>query len=50
MKVKCKYCGKLFDKNNSIVVQGKDEREQNGYYCFCSKKCLVKYLVDEMEE
>ena len=50
MKVKCKCCGKMIDKNDSVLVQGKAERDNNGYYCFCSKKCVVKYLIDELVE
>ena len=49
MKVKCKYCGKVLDKKDSIILHGKEERDNDGYYCFCSKKCVVKYLIDDME-
>lgn len=50
MKVKCKYCGNVLDKNDSVLVQGKAERDNNGYYCFCSKKCLIKSMIDEFME
>ena len=46
-EVKCEHCGKVILKNDSIVVKGMSKF----YMCFCSKKCLVKYIIDkDMEE
>lgn len=48
MNVKCKCCDKLIPKEEAIRVQEKGDL--NGYFCYCSKKCLIKYMIDELME
>ena len=52
MNVKCKYCGKVLDKEDSIILHSK---EQDGYYCLCSNECLLnmvdgKVLIDKLDD
>lgn len=39
MKVKCKYCGKMIDKNDGIRVPVVVNNEHGSFY-YCSAKCL----------
>lgn len=48
MNVKCKCCGKSIPKEEAIRVY--DKGDMNGYFCYCSKKCLAKKMIDDMDK
>ena len=48
MRVKCKYCGKMIDKNDGIRVPVVVNNEHGSFY-YCSAKCLGNGLTIKCE-
>ena len=48
MKVKCKCCGKMIDKNDGIRVPVVVNNEHGSFY-YCSAKCLGNGLTINFE-
>ena len=48
MNVKCKYCGKMIDKNDAIRVPVVVNNEHGSFY-YCSAKCLGNGLTIKCE-
>ena len=48
MKVKCKCCGKMIDKNDGIRVPAIANNEHGSFY-YCSAKCLGNGLTIKCE-
>ena len=48
MNVKCKYCGKMIDKNDGIRVPVVVNNEHGSFY-YCSAKCLGNGLTIKCE-